>query len=242
MTFVGVRGTRWESCGSLAAACRGQAGGPPTTSARAPEQGTQRAGQGVGRGGGRAAGFWLRGPAEDAGCRFVRSAPWVLEAWLEDRPGPAGSIHPAPSPSALTSGPWRPSALPAAPAASWRRRAVRARAPAGGGQAVCDLVESGAAGRQEMEDGVQHQVRTSQQHREAGLPSARASAVWRSPGPYRWTGWTGWPQPGLGPRRAPGLEQASKRRPCGPRLPHHSFPPTEVSRSQPRPRSKALRP
>lgn len=63
---------------------------------------------------------WYGGPAEEARCSFVLSAPWVLEAWLGDRAAPRGSINPAPLPSVLTSAPRRPRAPPTAPAASHR--------------------------------------------------------------------------------------------------------------------------
>ena len=55
---------------------------------------------------------WYGGPAEEACCSLVLSAPWVLEAWLGDRAAPRGSINPAPLPSVLTSAPGGPGPRP----------------------------------------------------------------------------------------------------------------------------------
>lgn len=92
-----------------------------------PEGGSGAEGPG-GQAGLGAAGRWRAagrtqpppGTAAQARCSFALSAPWVLEAWLGDRAAPRGSINPAPLPSALTSAPKRPRALPAIPTVSHR--------------------------------------------------------------------------------------------------------------------------
>lgn len=71
-------------------------------------RGCWEAGGGAGLGGAGRGGRQLCGPSPGGRCSccsFVLNAPWVLEAWLGDRPAPRGPIHPAPSPSALTLAP-----------------------------------------------------------------------------------------------------------------------------------------